>query len=372
MSNAVFLRPDENGNWGKVGSDPTGNMSSLLTFQSGAVAIGNGTAVDVSGYSTLFTQVTISNTATVSFEGSLDGTNYSLIATNSQNGTGTSQTTTNAAGTSIWRFNVAGLKFVRFRISAYTSGTIDVTGYASTALFSPLYLTSTFGNNDTNSVSSALQGVGAYNLIFDGTNWSRQRSATAAGDGNSSGGLPTTSLMGFNGSTWDRVRTANDGATVGVLAAGSMVYDTTGSVFNKQLSALSAGDGNSGNKIATQALMAFNGATFDRQRVGKVYKHIEYLNLADNTGTTVWTPATGKKFRLMGVSVSSSAAGRLALRDNSSGTDYIARFLYNAADTKTFDFGNGYVSLAANNVLEIRNNSGTAVSIWVTAWGTEE
>ena len=117
----------------------------------------------------------------------------------------------------------------------------------------------------------------------------------------------------------------------------------------------------------------YNGSAFTQIRVGTIYKYIEYLALANATATTVWTPAASKKFRLMGVQVSSSAAATLHLRDGTagSGTKFHS-YRTGGADTKDFSFGQGYISSAANNVLEIYNATGSAVDVWITAWGTEE
>ena len=53
------------------------------TFQSAAVATGNGTAASVLGRGGLAVQVTGITTATVTWEGTIDGTNYvGLYATN--------------------------------------------------------------------------------------------------------------------------------------------------------------------------------------------------------------------------------------------------------------------------------------------------
>jgi hypothetical protein len=41
-------------------------------------------------------------------------------------------------------------------------------------------------------------------------------------------------------------------------------------------------------------------------------------------------------------------------------------------DTKDFSFGNGYLSSAANNVLNVYNNTGSQVAVDVVVWGTEE
>jgi hypothetical protein len=253
-------------------------MSSLLTFQSGATALGNGTAYDVSGYNTIVVQNTISATATVTYEVSQDATTWATIV--GQNiGTFGSLSATGSASGQI-RVNVSGSKWFRVRISTWVAGTVDSFGYASTVgnWYTPYV--SAFGGSDTNSSTQSLQSVGAYGLNFTGTNWERVRGT-------------------------------------------------------------------------------------------KLYKYQEF-NTLSNAGTfTVWTPASGKKFRLMGISISSSAASRLLVKDGASGS-IIVYYQTSAADTKVYDFGQGFLSNAANNVLEILNSSGATVDVRATAWGTEE
>lgn len=364
MSNSVFLKPDENGNWGKVGTDAAGSMSDLLTFQSGATAIGNGTPIDVSGYATVGLDVTISGTAAVAFEVSVDGANY--VSINSILSTLSTASFASTTGTVRGiRFNVSGFKFFRARISAYTSGTVDVVGYATTVSVSQLLTASASGGNDTNSTGAILLGTAAYNLLFDGTNWVRQR--TAANDGVGTTLVPASGLMGYNGTTWDRVRSVNTGQLK------VSIYGSAGADIGAY--GLGGGDNNATGiqGLATQTYnFGYNGASFDRVRVGKVYKYIEFLNLANATGATVWTPATGKKFRLMGLSVSASAAAQLAIRDGSTGSDILYMFKTGGADTKDFDFGNGRLSTTADNVLQVYNATGSTINVWVTAWGTEE
>jgi hypothetical protein len=101
------------------------------TLQSAAVATGNGTPVTVTaggegGYATLTVQVVGITTATITWEGTVDGTNWVAILATPLT-TGTAATTATADG--IYRINVTGLASVRARISAWTSGTITVTAY---------------------------------------------------------------------------------------------------------------------------------------------------------------------------------------------------------------------------------------------------
>lgn len=99
-------------------------------MQNAATAGGNGTPMDCTaaarGAMTVLTmQVQGITTATITFEATIDGTNWvAILATNLNNDT----TATTATADGIYRITVLGLISVRARISAYTSGTITVTG----------------------------------------------------------------------------------------------------------------------------------------------------------------------------------------------------------------------------------------------------
>lgn len=100
------------------------------TLQSGATATGNGTAMDVGGLSIVGLAVEGITTATVTIEGSIDGTNYYAVrAYNPTAGSVASAVTADG----IWVVPVAGLDKLRARVSAYTAGTIVVTGKAMVA-----------------------------------------------------------------------------------------------------------------------------------------------------------------------------------------------------------------------------------------------
>ena len=132
-----------------------------------------------------------------------------------------------------------------------------------------------------------------------------------------------------------------------------------------------ASDGQTASTFTSVAQAGFNGSTIDRVRVANVYKYIEYLALANNGATTIWTPASGKKVRLLGLHFSASAAAKVHIKDGASGT-VIATIRLSAAGTYHLELNNGRLSASANNVLEIQNATGSAVDVWVTAYGTEE
>jgi hypothetical protein len=107
---------------------------------------------------------------------------------------------------------------------------------------------------------------------------------------------------------------------------------------------------------------------------------------------TVWTPAAGKKYRLMGyhvycgVQVAAAAATDLGVNIQDSGGTVLealevflpAVSVVTAAGTITLASinlpGNGFLSPAINNTLQMvlsASMTGTA-KIWIAAWGTEE
>lgn len=100
-------------------------MTFNATLQSAAAATGNGTAMNVGGLSQVGVQIAGITTATVTFEGTLDGTNWVAIRAYNMN-SGAAATTATADGLLV--LPVMGLTQIRARISAYTSGTITVTG----------------------------------------------------------------------------------------------------------------------------------------------------------------------------------------------------------------------------------------------------
>lgn len=133
------------------------------------------------------------------------------------------------------------------------------------------------------------------------------------------------------------------------------------------------GDGtlNTYNKLFVAShLFGYNGVTNDQIRVVNVSKSAYNAAVANAANLTVWTPAAGKKFRLMSVVLSSSVTGRVTLIDNAL---TVAELLVTANSPVTIQLPtNGYLSAAVNNVLSVQNNTGgpAGVAVWVT--GCEE
>ncbi len=149
---------------------------------------------------------------------------------------------------------------------------------------------------------------------------------------------------------------------------------------------VSLGNSVGGNKVDTAALNAdaatgatfglnaaaygfvWNGASWDRVRAITTVKAQNAVNV--NAETTVWTPAGGKKFRLMGVQLAASVAGNIIFRDNTAGT-IIAIVPSAAGGAGVYvSFGNGILSAAANNVLTAQGPGASTLS--GTIFGCEE
>lgn len=109
-----------------------GGTYRAITMQDAVVAQGNGTAIQVcdktnGSLSTVSLYVSIANTATVTFEGTIDGTTwFSVLGTNITSGATAASTTSSAA----FRFTVLGLLKFRARVSAWTSGAVTVEAIA--------------------------------------------------------------------------------------------------------------------------------------------------------------------------------------------------------------------------------------------------
>lgn len=130
----------------------------------------------------------------------------------------------------------------------------------------------------------------------------------------------------------------------------------------------------------------FNGTSWEQMRTANTYK----TGVATASGSTaLWTPATGKKFRLMGydMQITSNATQAVAgvlvasLYDGTTATAF-AHSIYvpSAAGQANFffdsgwhDLSNGYLSLAANNALNINLSSTLATGeVRFVVMGCEE
>jgi len=110
-----------------------GGQYKSVPMQVAAGGTGDGTVINCleltrGALTALTLQITGITTATVTFEATIDGTNWVAVQATNLN-TGVVATTATANG--LYRLTALGLNQVRARISAFTTGTIYVTGNAS-------------------------------------------------------------------------------------------------------------------------------------------------------------------------------------------------------------------------------------------------
>ena len=98
-----------------------------------AASAGNGIAMNVEGYSSITFGIVGSAGAdrVVTFQASMDSTNYAGVQCTNLN-TGTAALTATASGgtAQLWRFNCAGCKTVRAPLSGGSTGNVTVTASA--------------------------------------------------------------------------------------------------------------------------------------------------------------------------------------------------------------------------------------------------
>lgn len=202
-----------------------------------------------------------------------------------------------------------------------------------------------------------LTGIGTYGLGYNGTTWDRLRSDNV--------GEQRVSLYGKQTTAGDTAIGVGSGGQVGmaVMSGGGLA---NAAVVTQIVN--SDAIPNSYNELAVVSFpLVYNGLTFDRQRTPAIFKSQNAVAVA--TETTVWTPAAGKKFRLMRLVVASSVAGNLVFRDGTAGT-IIAVVPTLAGAPIYLDFGNGILSAAANNLLTCTGPAASTLSGMI--YGTEE
>ncbi len=400
-------------NWDRLRVDPNLNLNvrsqlspTSVTWFTGATGTTNGTGFYAGNNNYVAIRITPTNlVGSVQFQWSMDNITWnnlnlinSTVGTWPANGSASLLSSYSLVVASsvvvLFHGTIPPNAYVRANVSSYTSGSVTVSGTfivqnqmlplatlgqavrvqlangtseisafvsdnlgGSFILPAGMYSTNAGGNADKvrnasigdNGASTGLLAAAPY-LSNGATQFNRARDmAGVTTDTTLGGGIQAVGLVGFEGTSYARIRTVNgvaDGATTGLLAGGQY---------------------------------GWNGAGWDKQRSNNVHKYQEYLSLTTGQHLEIWTPAAGKKFRLMNVLFSSNYAtgARVTLRDSVGGTTAgaanLATFNFNAKDTASFQFGpNGYLSYQANNRLAVFNDSGATVSVWLTFIGTEE
>lgn len=282
-------------------------------------------STDVSGYRRFSVQITGTWSATVTWQGSNDNTNWTAIFADYL-GSNTNVSVPSVTFTGVIAGNI-NFRYLRIRATAFTSGTITGTIELSALPYGP------------QTIAVAQPGAGYTGTVktafADNTNYVNVV------------GLPASQLFGD----------ATSSATVNTVT------------------------------VAAAALV-YNGTTLlTRLRTPIVFKTATATASGD---TGVWTPTSGKKFRVMKYSIevtgdaatSGGAVIDIVLRDATTAIGVGASVFVPLAGGTVFsagystgwiDLGNGYISTATNAVLNVNLSATlTGGKVRVVVAGTEE
>jgi hypothetical protein len=105
----------------------------------------------------------------------------------------------------------------------------------------------------------------------DGVNINRLYNGSAVGDGATGARSLGVAGVAFNGTTWDRLRTGSptaDPGNTGVLAA--QLHVSTGAAITRAIAAAGVGDATTGGTSLSTQVVGFNGTTWDRLRTDQL------------------------------------------------------------------------------------------------------
>lgn len=95
------------------------------------------------------------------------------------------------------------------------------------------------------------------------------------------------------------------------------------------------------------------------------FVQLDAVSITHATPVSVYTPTTGKKWRILGYNISTTVAGAIQFEDTT-GTEVLRTpLLLAAAPFASGDMGNGYLSTAANNQLFLDVTVTGVVSGWI-------
>jgi hypothetical protein len=145
-----------------------------------------------------------------------------------------------------------------------------------------------------------------------------------------------------------------------------IAVDLNGNAMSTVPAAASA-DAVAATSMQEMALGAYNGATIDRVRIISKFVQVKAQAVTAGTPVDVYTPTTGKKFRILGYHLSVSAAAAVIFDDGSATSNEVLRTGVMATNTSTSipSLGMGVLSAAANTHLYIDTSASATVNGWI-------
>lgn len=106
-------------------------QSGVTAMQTAAGATGAGTSILMAGYNRAMFQISGTFVATITFQATVDGTNWVTYALSDLSTTARTHATTQSTTGIYAADDAAGLTAIRANITAWTSGAVTVVGLAS-------------------------------------------------------------------------------------------------------------------------------------------------------------------------------------------------------------------------------------------------
>ena len=257
--NPLLVAGSDGTNARSLSTDTSGRLIVVPPDSSAAISIAanatsSGSITGLTGSGIAMIQLTGTFTATAQIQLTTDGTNWiNVTGSNSivNAATGAYMASGNLTATGMYMVDISGSTGVRVITTAYTSGTITGTNRVvpgvggSTAIAGiPLVAQSgtwTVGVTGYPTAAVAADAlanptvtqVGSAGLVFNGTSWDRTRTASA--DAQAVTGIAAAGEERYNGATWDRARnnwnttTGDTGAKTASFAGATVTnYDARG------------------------------------------------------------------------------------------------------------------------------------------------
>lgn len=278
--------------------------------------------------------------------------------------------------------NTVGAVLGAFLGAAFTTSTVQAVASTDVGAYRSVSVQiTTQGTNSTITFQSS----------NDNTNWSScALQATTASD--AQGSTSTTSTGTYSGSLPGRYFRLNVTGISAGTTAGTVEFFTEGTANQpaRQPPVVSIGDALANFSSASTVInepLGYNGATWDRRRTATIFKTTTATASGD---TALWTPTSGKKFRVLrymvqitaDASITAGAELDVVLRDATTpiGVGFSVYVPAAAVTTTVGQTGsgwitidNGYLSVAANNVLNLNLSAALVTGkIRCVVIGTEE
>lgn len=232
-----------------------GGTSELTTMQDGATGTGNGTSLSVTGFGGAAIQLSGTFVATVTFEGTANGSDWvSLPAQNVA--TGAVATTASSAG--VYVVSTLGLSDVRARISAYTSGNVTAKGRAIGLALQSASV------NVTGSIPAGTNNIGDVDVLS--VNGYSGAIAGATGAAVPAGGIQAAGSDGTNLQPLYMVSQGSNPPDAQKLLGSALIMAGSGAAWARLSTNGALTAGNTGANMLPAGVWLYSGSGFDQER----------------------------------------------------------------------------------------------------------